>query len=161
MFLTITNSRIIEVRTGQDFRVLPGPFRGSLASTEAWIPFIPTRIKPDLFTVCYNYCVINTRFSHGIVNANNSWISYLTECSQHVRCFSTYLLSWHTFSLRKGKYRKARYEVWLLSCEPGQNSEHDLYYQTQARPSGQARAHAELYPIGRRNSVTSIEHELW
>jgi hypothetical protein len=66
---------VVEVCTGQKFRILPGPARRPFVPTQpepevylqicypyptqARLSFIPARMKPDLFTICPDYRIIN------------------------------------------------------------------------------------------------------
>jgi hypothetical protein len=62
----------LEVCTGQNFRIEPGPAREAFSPspqfifkcyqypTQARLPFIPARMKPHLFTICPDYHIINT-----------------------------------------------------------------------------------------------------
>jgi hypothetical protein len=120
---------------GRNFRVLPRPARGPFGSTEpepdvyllicypspteARPPFIPARIKSDVFTVFPDYPVINTYFSQ-CINTTNSW----TIIQNGVNTFAALVridCCGPLFFAKRELPEKPQYNVWLLSFEPDPN----------------------------------------
>jgi hypothetical protein len=62
------------------------------------------KIKCGLFRWCN---VTSLTHASYCINASNPLKNYLTELSQHVRCFRLYRLAWLRFSLRKENCRKS------------------------------------------------------